>query len=213
MDEFKVLEGLSDAQLANLTNEEISALIDKHCALAGVPLPMEPKFVGAELPQPDVTVFCLDSVCFSKEEDATEIARLASLRPRVGKRYHYGKGYEQVVDQPPDVSVKAERMWSPARLEEVGESLDYAATVKKNQEECGKRYKADLERWSEAGKPIRNAIIAARERVNVVAGLNERFARYLKVADGDREKAIEFMKLAEAIPSYWTPADAEETNG
>ncbi len=201
---------LTNEQIAALTDEQINARIDFICAQAGVP-------IFLERPTPPKTALLKDhTVCrvagfnFASRADAEAVRSLIQNTPRLKQAYDR-KTYRHLDYMEPDdgaVAIEDGLYFSPETFAkhqiEIGtldrQKADYEKAAEKYDSAIGEREKIAARVW--------NDIYEARQQVTERNRILNVFDRYVKLAEGDRRMAWNFLKAAEKL----TDEDAQAMN-
>lgn len=189
-------------ELANLTDEELTGLVDLECAINGVPLlpekPEEPQRVASGPSTPVYKVPEQEFLSFADAEAVREF--ILGRASRVDTRYNWGKSksYYVIKKEVPELSVQTQQAYTAEefdRLETVLAAEDRAA---KEHDERESEYKRIKSLRQEADETVRQAVTEAIRFVNKRERYKAAGERYKRLAGGDEEQAKVFM--IEAYP-------------
>jgi hypothetical protein len=204
------LENLSQEQLAVMTTEQVAALIDIECALAGIglmpPLPVDPM---VNKPAPDLTAWTVDKMYFASAEAAQRVIAAANAEQRFDLDYgtdtakHVVKARELLPDAVSAFSVEAY-----ASLK-----ADLAEATKRQNLYLGRKreYDAVAQKRIDVSRRVWRAVNDARERAAWLAESQLLYRRYLTLAQGDAFVAGRFFTnaYAEAVEEFGLDAISE----
>lgn len=197
---MKTLNNLTEAELIALTEETLERLIDIECAERGIPmLPAEPMLTDEEPLEYDCIAYTISgySYEFRERADAEAVAQLINGKPRAKYTYNGSPFYENefagwTLEERASVSEKA-IMSASQRLATKAERLKR----KKEKEEYDRlhgEFVKILNQRNEVGEEVRDRYWGALRRQRDRDEHRAHFARYLQLADGNREIAYRFFE-------------------
>jgi hypothetical protein len=197
------IDDMTDAEVAQLSEEQIQKLIDLECAEEGIPLTDEP----ISLPPPpmleaDTEVFEVSgNFAFASEDDARSLAKLVNGTRRLeiahdwkpvhpaAKRYINGHSNDPI-------NITVSRVMSLAQYERCKVELAGDARAREVAEAQRADHKLVAEQRAKIESRGRDECLAARARTARRAFLRGEFDRYLELADNDRTIAMRFFEKA-----------------
>ena len=190
-------DDLNDAEVLALDHDGVGRWIDIECACEGVPLlPPEPTEPAAPLMTPDVTVFNVGNLYFANADEATRIAELAMSFPRHELNYVSGPRYEKRVGPASDVLVSPQRAYSVKHWEEVKDEAERYTTAKATYDHLKTDFDKAVKLRERIAESVREHVERVQDAERERQQMRLNLARYLDLADGDREIAVKFLKAA-----------------
>lgn len=197
---MKRIEEMTKEEILALTTEEIDKMVDYACAERGIPLlppiPEEPEYfdIKAHL---NLTVYELGNFTFVNKEDAEKVYNVMLGCPLINTTYISGPSYEMRFngnDEIPDVKVR--RIFSEGAWTSVKDKAAKAEAAKKEYQEARDYYNEVYSQRKEVVDEIMEVVNETnREQRNLERHISE-FERYLELAEGDRNIAINFFEKA-----------------
>jgi predicted nucleic-acid-binding protein len=189
---MKRFEEMNKKELANLTEEQISMMLDYECALAGIPLlpevPVEPT---VKVINPDVTVYVLGGLKFLNLEDAAKVLEILQSSELVS--YDYSTRVIKPIEDYNKPSIGTEKYFSTEYYNSVLKDKQIADAALSQYKEA----KKDYDDTAKARAEIVNEFIGKIEDAGAEEYAKERykseFERYLKLSEGDRTIAFNFL--------------------
>ena len=193
----KAFEELTHEDLVSLTDEQVEYYIDRACAEGGVRLlPAEcPKMPNPAVPDVKRVAWLALGQHFEREEDATEVARLASGFRRLKMTYMPGKSYSSqwAVDDPDPEKA--------SKVEVIDQHLFETHRLRLDQHEAEMAtyhvVKGEYDRISEKRAEVHQSVRGKREAARVAearrVGMRLEFDRYLELADLNLKVARQFL--------------------
>lgn len=193
---MKGFDRLTDAEILALTDDQIAYYMDLACAEEGAPLmppdpgrePTKPAY------QPDVTLHACGGFLFFDAETAARVADVVNGLRRAETKYVSGPRYEKTAHIETDpVRLTTEKVYSPELWDQIkNEVNDYG--------ERKQSWDARVKEHTEASKARDKVTAWIREKIEQVRDddyQRERYtrelARYIELAEGDREMAVRFL--------------------
>lgn len=199
---FKRINDMTDAELLDLTNDQVRTLIDYECALAGVPLlPPEPVKPSFDKPKPDMEVYEIScSVYFTDAAQVAQILNMMNRSNKVGYNHDYGKtGLTHAVNE---ISVyqapkyEAKLIYSQNLFESVKEQAEQVKQAENT-------YNAEKKAWDSAFGERKDIIKMVNDNITKAADRKREwdkhtglFDRYVALAGGNKETAWTFLVAA-----------------
>lgn len=201
---MKRINELSRDELVALTGEQIERYVDIECAEEGVallpPAPVEPE---KNAPEPDIECWTVPTVTFRDRAHALEVIELINQLSRVipdpigGWRYGYDSYYTPVdPGEDRQIEPKLERMWSPAHFDAARVVVDAAKRERDAYTKAKDEYRKAVDARAEISKRVREVVNSAHSEVWEEDNVRREFARYVEIADGDKDTALRFFKNA-----------------
>lgn len=214
---MKRLEDYTRDELLALTEETLADIVDLECAIAGVPpLPAEPVAPVRPANISDVEIFECCGLPFLSEDDAVQVMRLVAGMRIADVRYewqlstNYVKGSTLAAP-----SIECKRLASAARYAELEPALRTHKVASDAYDAARKAWQEIASRRAEVRDAVLERISAARGESQDRERLQQHFARYLELADGDRSVAVRFLRdtcsaLAAAHPDVMAELERVE---
>lgn len=190
---MKRLKDYTNEELTELNQSQIETLIDLECAHEGIPLlPERPEKPETNKPEEDLTVYYISDVKLKNKEDAQQIVNLLNGMARMRRDWNTN-GYDLEEDS---VSFKLEKVFSSecqqkykAQTAAAKEIEDRYKSAKKEYDDIVKQRKAIIDEVSDT---ISDAYAEFRK----IEQYKKQYARYLELAEGEKDIALNFMKAA-----------------
>jgi len=198
---MKRINELTEAELLALTDADAQNLIDYECALEGVPmLPPHPGPAPVKNAPPfDAKAFEVGGVLVLDSEHAGRILDAITSGPLYKIEYsseHLVALREGDYDFP-EIKTKAAR--SPEQWAEIKFDMGKYEAEKKEYDRLTKTYSDAMKERQSIIDTLRDAISDARERHYSREQLRSEFARYLELAEGNRQIALNFLDKAKGV--------------
>jgi len=190
----KRLTDYTNEELRDLNQDGIERLIDLECAFEGIPLLPESSPVKPEVnkPQEDLTLFNVDSVSLERKEDAQEIVNLLNGMGRMTRNWQtdgYDLNEESVSFVPQKVFSSEHRQKHKAQEKAAKEIETRYNLAKKEYDGIVKERKSIID-------GVSTAVGLAFDEVDKINRYKKQYARYLQLAEGEKDIALNFMKAA-----------------
>lgn len=206
---MKLLNDYTGQEIENLTDEQVSKLIDLECAEEGVPfLPPQPVKPEVPLPEPDLKLFGVPGTDLYFEFEADAVSVRADLRSRkpvtVEREYMFGWNVGSVSWPRPITKLTDDiEVVRVHRRETLDKFKDQAARIKEQTE----NYDADEKAFSKIAESRQriadyvwktvNKALSWKQKRNQLA---EAFERYFNMAECDLAVALRFFEKSN--PEY-----------
>lgn len=197
------LNQLSDAEILDLTEEQIDKYVELECAEKGVPLPMtqlpekpEPLIFKPDLKLMEFSAFTVTQE-LGEQIQALLIQNGMYLRP-YGKDYHYRIGHDNYEFQTPRV-IHAQSQGASLANEDKNINLNEQWRVY-NDAKDEQENRSDQVR--EIRKEVINYISGERQRIFTQESLVEDWKRYLALAEHNQDIAKNFFVKAYGQDSF-----------
>jgi len=205
---IKRLEDYTDAELVNLTEEQVIDLIDLECGYEGVKLlPTLPDRPVKNNLAEDWEVWDVPSMTLADKKDAAEIIAFALGKSHVTTYYVPGPGYKKYgeIDPNYELGITSKKMFSRDHYKTIDVQLQQYESTKQNYDKAKSEYDEISKARSEIIGTVNEAISDARSTAQRLSRLEQASLRYLTLAHGDKEIAKRFM-----LDAYKENADAIE---
>jgi len=205
---IKRLEDYTDAELVNLTEEQVIDLIDLECGYEGVKLlPTLPDRPVKNNLAEDWEVWDVPAMTLGDKNDAAEIIAFALGKSHVITHYVPGPGYKRYgeIDPNHEIGITPRKLFSRDHYKTIDVQLQQYESTKKNYDDAKKEYDEIAKARSSIIDSINNAISEARSTAQRLSRLEQASLRYLTLAHGDKEIAKRFM-----LDAYKENADTIE---
>jgi len=200
---MKAFDELTTEERAALNEEMIRYYIDRACAEQGVqllPPGGEPIAPTLDVIADDLEVWSVGTMKFTEKADAERLLGvLNTAASRIGWRYLSGPSYRKVADPTlkDSVHLEVERILSSERAAQMRERIEAAEREKTAYGQAREAWDTITRARQAVSKEIRDAVDAAQTELYRRGALEQLFARYLELANGDRQIAARFLVRAE----------------
>ncbi len=203
---MKPFSQLNDAELIELTDEQIDYYVKLHKAEAGIRILSLPEMPAQrEIPAPELQMYEVVGHVFSDKEKAEEIAstinkHLASSFTsdydywRSGSDFKYAKPFDGTL-----VSVSIVRLYSQGVYNSIKDIAQSNSKIAEAYKEVKKDYENEQEKAADLVEAIYGAIREARERIRKFHEYKVRIVEYIQLANGNPEVAWNFFDKAYAV--------------
>jgi len=191
-------------ELVKLTQSEIETLVDLECAHEGIPLlppevpvkPYKPKDV-----EPDVTYYQFSHYpAFVTREDAWAASELLKQFDMPNTEWCYGRGksYDlyKGVKKRPETDISAKEAYTESHYAQVAEAKSRYEMDEAAYNEANTEYKDIEKKRAAVSQDVFKHIAEAKAHFAKIKRYCDEFRRYLKLAEGSRQIAWNFMKSA-----------------
>lgn len=206
MEQLKQFDQLTDVELIELSNEQIDWYIKLKKAENGVRILAEPTYpTYREVPEPDMTLYCVGQHCFVNQDTAASIAKSINQHVadsfrvdydyyRGGSQYKYARRDDTRME---DVAIQ--RVYSKAVYDSIADIIASNKKIEAQYEKLLNEYNEENQKASDLVNHIYDAISAARERLEQFGEYKVRILEYLRLANGNAEVAWNFFDKAYAV--------------
>ena len=205
---IKRLEDYTDAELVNLTEEQVLDLIDLECGYEGIQLlPTLPEHPKKENLNKDFEVWEVPAMTFANNADAIAVVAASAGKSHVIEHYVPGPGYQKYgrINTDHSVGITSKRIFSHNHYKEIETRLKQYESTKQDYDRAKEEYDKISKTRSSIIDSINEAISEARTTAQRLSRLEQASLRYLTLAHGDKEIAKRFM-----LDAYSANADAIE---
>jgi len=193
----------NNEQLANLSAEEIQNLIDLECAMQGIqilpPKPKKPELVEFES---DLRAYEVAGFFLKEHDEAVELLDILNSFDLFTKDYGSNELIKITKEDYRYPKLEVSEAYSPEYYSKIKAEKEHYEKIKEV-------YKSDTKIYEEAKAEIRKIeeevlykVDEAKQIIREVNNIKQLFNRYLKLADGDRAIAINFLKSVYDISQY-----------
>jgi len=191
---MKRLTDYTNEELRDLNQDGIERLIDLECCFEGIPLLPESSPVKPEVnkPQEDLNLFNIDDVLLERKEDAQEIVNLLNGMTRM-RRDWSTDGY---VLNEESVSFKPQKAFSSEHREKHKAQEKAAKEIETRYNLAKKEYDGIIKERKSVIDKVSVAVGLAFDEVEKINRYKKQYARYLQLAEGEKDIALNFMKAA-----------------
>ena len=191
---------MTDAELLELTNEQIATLIDYECALDGVPmLPPDPGPAPTlSMPPMDTKVYEVVGVLVMDSEHAGRILDAITSGPLF--KTEYGSNY-LIPHKESDYSfpeIKTKSVYSQEQWATIAPAVKEHETAKKEYDRTARDYNEGIKARKDITDAVNSAIRNASDCEYERQTLRREFARYLELAEGNKNIAMNFPTKAKS---------------
>ena len=206
---MKRIYEMEEKEVLELTTEKISILIDYECALEGVPmLPPPPGEKPAKkMLKPDAQVFEIGGFLTRSAEHAARIL-MAFNSDQLYKERYPGNDYSTKYLEPIDSDrfdmpkVETKTYHSAEQWEGIKDSHKEYAAVQNAWDKIDKEYQNALKNRKKITDAVWEKISEARDRAYNRDRLREEYAKYLVLAEGNRQIALNFLKKVKDLSDF-----------
>lgn len=192
--------GMSEAEISALTDEQINKAINLACAEQGIPLFIE---LG-DAPTPSVAmdreVFVVGGWEFLDRAHADDVAAVAASYARVkarwGRNYNFEPTYEEDAKE---IEVATKRYFSPQQYLKCQIEIETAAARKTEYDARKAAWESASEKRGHVSRQVWKEINAAMGKIRERQRIIDLHAKYVELADGNRETAWKFLQAAEKL--------------
>jgi len=218
---MKRLDEYTEAELEQISPEEIGRLIDRECAEEGVRLlPPEPTPPTEKVSKPDLTFYKVGSLIFEQEDEAQAVVDLVNSIGAWGSYYHGGvyayDGPQGVMREEP-IEYSRVQFWSTQLYESSRTELAARKEQTKRYEEERRDYQEVTNARQKIEETVRERIAGIKSAAQRRQRLKAEFEEYVELVE-DKEKAFQCMVKAGRCPDnecyrmlFGLPARASET--
>jgi len=202
------LEDYTNAELVNLTEEQVLDLIDLECGYEGVRLlPLLPKAPIKNNLGEDWEVWDVPAMTLADKKDAAEIVAFALGKSHIITHYVSGPSYKKYgqIDPNHEIGITSKKIFSLDHYKTIDAQLQQYESLKQDYDKLKSEYDEISKARSKIIESVNNAISSARSAAQRLSQLEQASLRYLTLAHGDKEIAKRFM-----LDAYSTNADAIE---
>lgn len=206
---MKRIYEMDESELLALSEETTLKLIDYECALEGVPmLPPSPgPMPQKEIPEPDATVFEIAGFFTMDGEHAARILAAFNSGPLFKESYS-GSDYNTKYLEPlnadkynkPKIETKTSH--SPEQWDKIKDLVTAYNSEKSEWDTIHKTYSAALKERAAITKDVYERIREARQRSYDRDCLRNEFARYLELAENNRQIALNFLEKVKDLSDF-----------
>lgn len=208
---------LTDKEVYALTPEEVGYWIDLECAFEGIPLlPKEPVEPPAEKFHPDMTVYVVGGVNFANFEDASKFCKWVNNSARFDLEYTHGPRYEKIAKEPRPIEVSSLNVFSVGGWNVVKDEAKKYSKLHNEYSEAKREYDAIAKKRNVVVDRVNRVIDEVNTAERNRRRVQEKFNRYLELANNEREIALKFLIDAqpdakEILPELWESEQKEIT--
>ncbi len=194
---------MSDATLANITDEQFAMLVDIECMYNGKIISVDKPTYQVEptVPVGEIDVYEVAGYNFTDPKEAERVAQIInSSSSRVRLDYDYKVGYEyRYIEIEEDTSVKvvAKNVYSKDTFSYLSGILANITKIRDSNKEAKKEYEARCTARNEIAEKISKAVSEARSREYRLEVAGNVYTKYLELCNGDKEIADKFFKQSE----------------
>jgi hypothetical protein len=199
---MKPFDELTDAELLELTADQIERYVDLACAEAGVALPpVLPAPPDTSGPKPDMTVYAVGGFEFSDKADALRVADAVNAARSYGDArcigHNYNAPYKWVPRETPDQQVSERACFKLETAAGLTAELNRRAQEKADYDKARQEYDSIEYKRGELRREIASKVQTVQATERRRARLRADYKRYLELADGRRRIAARFLKSAQ----------------
>lgn len=186
---------ISDEELIELSNNEIEELIDLECAHENIRLlPPEPENIEKKFVNPDVIVYEIPSIKLTSLEEAEKLVSMINqLETKSEIPWNSSYDHRQVKPDNETISFSSEKRYSPELYKQINQSIKIFQANKEEYDKKMEEYDKIKETRQIVIEKVIGAVTKARNKIEKIRNLRLEYDRYLKLAEGDRNIAWNFM--------------------
>ena len=194
---MKRYDEMTNEELYDLSEEQISILIDYECALEGIPLlPEKPIVPEVKNFEPDTEIYEVKGMLFTNREEALSVLSLLLTSNMVD--YSYSNNSKRIIPlidyKKPEL--KMEKYFSTEMYALIQEEKDSYDRILKQYQERQKNYDEAYKLRIDIVKNITEAISCAQEEQYKKQKYTGEYKRYLKLSDNNKDIALNFLRNA-----------------
>lgn len=206
---MKRVHELTEAELLALDDDMTMKLIDYECALEGVPMlpPAPGPAPKKDFPEPDAQCFAVGGILTRDSVHAARILEAISSGELVETTYagsDYNNRYLKPLRQSdynyPKLSTETYR--SPEQWDSIKDDHSSFATRKAEWDRIDKEYSSALKERATITDDVYGRIREARQHSYDRERLREEFARYMELAEGNRQIALNFLEKVKDLSEF-----------
>ena len=206
---MKRIYELDETELLALSDEDVKKYVDYECALEGVPmLPPSPGIKPSkDAPAPDAQVYSIAGFLTLDAEHAARI--LAALES--GKLFtesyannDYGTKFLESIagDSYHSPKIESRRIHSPEQWDRIKDVQSEFVTKLKAWEKVNSDYDKALSERKKISDNVWDKINEARDHSYERDSLRREFVRYLELAEGNHQIALNFLKKVKDLSDF-----------
>lgn len=186
---------ISDEELIELSNNEIEELIDLECAHENIRLlPPEPENIEKKFVNPDVIVYEIPSIKLTSLEEAEKLVSMINqLETKSEIPWNSSYDHRQVKPDNETISFSSEKRYSPELYKQINQSIKIFQANKEEYDKKMEEYDKIKETRQIVIEKVIGAVTKARNKIEKIRNLRLEYDRYLKLTEGDRNIAWNFM--------------------
>ena len=200
---MKRLDEHTNAELTELSEEEITSLINLECAHQGAPLTSAAAPAAPVKPDvaPDVPCYIVDihDLRYATSNEANKVVQFLNNTRRL-ERASLGKsswsGPYQLVPTSGELSIKGESHWTGEHYKKHQEELEKYEVDKNSFDARQKEFRKDREAHDDVCSAVALRIDDAREELRMCEEIRSQFVEYCGLANNDPELALTFLLKA-----------------
>lgn len=200
---------LTDEELANLTDEEVSKYDKIICAKEGIPFLEEPEEPVIDYAKENLTVYTIkytDNMVFTDMEEAAQVMEAINKCSSVGTvKYNYGcryyeKGFKNYDDTEALTSIQSSMMFDEAIAKSNCDLKESHRKELNHYEDMKNLYEDSIQRRLQATNDFYNKLNAAQNAMSYRKKLAHLYVdEYLPLAEGNETMAMNFLKKAYTV--------------
>ncbi len=196
-DFMKRYNEMTNEELNNLTDEQISILIDYECALEGIPLlPENPTTPATKDFQADIEVYEVKGNIFTNKEEALAVLGLLLSSNLVSSSYNNGSKRIVPLESYYKPELKIEKYFSEEMYVSIQEEKANYDRITKQYQDRKKEYDEAYKLRISIVKDITENIGYAQEQEHKKQKYTNEYKRYLKLSDNNKYIALNFLRNA-----------------
>lgn len=206
---MKNWKDLTDEELANLTDDEISKYDKIICAEEGIPFLEEPEKPVINYAKENLTVYTIkysDNMAFTDMAEATQVMEAINKCASVGTvKYNYGcryfeKGFKAYDDTEALASIQSGMMYDEAVAQSNYDLKENRRNELNHYEDMKRLYEDSIQRRLLATNEFYNRLNTAQSAVSYRKKLVRLYVdEYLPLAEGNETMAMNFLKKAYTV--------------
>lgn len=203
---MKTFEQLNDAELVDLTDEQIADYIKLKKAEQGIKILQQPEAVSLrQIPEANTVVYEVSGRYFLEKEPAEEICEVINKHSHkqrdVTYDYHINSSvkYERPKSYNNLENVSVSKVFSQETFNEIKDILKSNSMIEKSYETVMEEYKAEEEKAAELTESVYEQIQKAKDRIAQFQEYKVRIVDYIKLANGVTDIAWNFFDKAYAV--------------
>jgi hypothetical protein len=206
---MKRVYDMEESELLALTDEQVLIMIDYECALEGIP--MLPPAPGAkpvrEMAKPDAQVFEIGGFFTRDHEHAIRILAAYNSGQLYREKYpngDYNTRYLEIIanDRHDTPKIETKTVYSPETWDKIKNSHAEHAGILATWNKVNDEYQKALKNRQKITESVYAVIGDARDKSYDRNRFREEFKRYLILAEGNKQIALNFLEKVKDLSAF-----------
>lgn len=200
---MKRIDEMTREEILALTDGQVNVMIDYECALEGKPLlppqPVEPPKVTDY--SPDTTAYQVAGIVTTDADHAARILEAILSGTQYDTAYISGPSYEKrLTPKTSKPNIESFPVYSIEYWDSIKNKVHEAESAQEQYKAQRKEYTDAVNARADITSRIWEFISNARDEQYRRERLRNEFGRYLELAEGNRQVAMNFLKKAHEVP-------------